>query len=132
MIVKALVVGVVEETWFKGTKDERKVKQLNLMDTDKFCQMKESFDYTPKEEELAVLDLEHLELSVITVGVSMFTKENGRLKVTRGKIDLDTVPATARRGSGSADAKRSQAASPERDNGKTVLSGMSAASKAGA
>lgn len=122
MKLTVLIVGVEEATWFKGTRDERKVKQLNCLDTDKFCQCKETFDYTPNQDEVAALNLEELLMSEITLGVSTFQKENGRLKASRGKIDLATVPAKARKTTETA---------PARDNGKTVL-GMSGSPKVAA
>lgn len=127
MQVKVLCVGLSDETWFKGTKDERKVKQLNLLDTDTFCQVKETFDYVIPKEEEDKLDPEALRMSTFTLGVSVWQKENGRLKASRGKIDLGTVPAVAFRRVGSPGAEQPLPASAgsvqgKRDVGDAVLS----------
>src|SRR5690349_125228 len=98
MQIKCLVVGISLETWFKGTRDERQVKQLNLLDCDTQCQMKETFDYTPSEEELKLMEPEALRMGTISLGVTQFAVNNGRLRVARGKIDVGTIPPSARKG----------------------------------
>lgn len=97
MKLEVLVVGIVEETWFKGTRDERAVKMLNCLDRVSCAgqKIKATFDYTPSPEELEYINLSALEMQPLTIGPSDFTVTNGRLKV-RGKIDLDSVPAAAR------------------------------------
>lgn len=126
MEVKVLVVGIIDETWFKGTKEERAVKILNCLDRVSSAgqKLKNTFDYTPAPEELEKFSVAFLDGQPITIGVSDWTISNGRLKA-RGRIVADSVPVEAVKGSVAA-AMRNPSAPLERDNGAAVLNGTSA------
>lgn len=96
MRLKALVVGVVPETWFAGTKEETKVSVLNLVDAEPHDeqQVKETFDYVVSDEEKKDLDLDKLHLTSIVVGVRGWKCTNARMKF-KGRIDRTSIPATA-------------------------------------
>lgn len=122
MVLKVLCVGITPELWGKDkpVHEQRIVSRLNLVDMDEFCQVRETFDYVPTKEEEQTIDPGRLKMVTFSLGVSMWMKEDGRLKATRGKIDLGTVPAAAKRSVQEYPVK-------ERDNGKTVLGNTSAA-----
>ena len=119
MECKVLIVGISDETWYRGTKDERVVKTLNCLDrvTTAGQKLKNTFDYTPDSEELKKINLSALEMQPMTLGVSEWFVNNGRLKA-RGRIVLDSVPPHAMEGS--------VAAAIVRDTGSSVLNGTSA------
>jgi len=133
MLIKVLCVGWAPELWGKDkpVKDQRHVKRLNLVDCDTFCQVKDTFDYVPSKDEEERIDFDKITMATFTLGVSAWDKEHGRLKATRGKIDLGTVPAALIKSPGSSEAVPLEALFPQgrRDNGKAVTAGMSAGAK---
>lgn len=126
MQIKALVVGISDEVWFKGTRDERKVQQLNCLDRVSCAgqKLKNTFDYTPSAEELLTINVPALDGQLITIGVSDIQVSNARMKV-RGRIDLETLPPELLRGTVAA------AIAPVRDVGQAVLNNGSTTAKAG-
>lgn len=93
-----LCVGVIPETWFKGEKEERDVKILNLLDKTMHNNqlIRQTIDYVPAEEELETIDVEKLDGAKITIGVSDIMFKNSRLKL-RGRLDVTTLPPGALR-----------------------------------
>lgn len=97
MKLPILVVGVTSDQWFRGTRDERQVTVLNCFDGETFLgkKLKDTFDYTPTEDEQKALDLTKLEGSRITISVDgIKAASGGRLKF-RGEIDRSTLPKGA-------------------------------------
>jgi len=127
--LKVLCVGWSPELWGKDKplKEQRNVKRLNLIDCDTFCQVKDTFDYVPTRDEEERIDFDKIAMQTFTLGVSAWEKEHGRLKATRGKIDLGTIPAALVRTPGvsveSAPAGVDFAKRLQRDKGETVLNG---------
>jgi len=113
MKLEVLVVGLTDEVWFKGTRDERAAKGLNCLDRVSCAgqKIKETFDYYPSPDELSHLNVASLEGQTITIGVSSLAMSNGRLKV-RGKLDMDALPASAKLNGASAPAKAAPGSTP--------------------
>jgi hypothetical protein len=97
MKIEGLIVDLTEEVWFKGTKDERKVKGLVLLDRVSCAgqKMKNTFDYTPSLEELAQLNISALDGQHVVIGVNDVAVNNGRMRV-RGKLDMEALPAAVK------------------------------------
>jgi hypothetical protein len=137
MQAKVLVVGVIPETWFKGSKDERAAVVLNCSDRVSCAgqRMKNTFDYTLAPEELEKINPDALDGQTIVIGVREWAVGGGRIKA-KGSIDLDSVPPEARRGSIGAAIVAGQVggaigvAIPSRDNGQTVLASNGATTPA--
>jgi len=94
MKLTILVAGVTTDTWFKGTRDERAVLNLNCLDADAHdgLKLKQTFDYTPTQDEQKELDFNGLEGVKIVLAVEEIKAgAGGRLKM-RGKIDRSTLP----------------------------------------
>jgi len=94
MKLPILVVGVSSDQWFRGTRDERAVTVLNCFDSESFLgkKLKDTFDYTPTEDEQKQLDLTKLEGAKIIISVDgIKAASGGRLKF-RGEIDRSTLP----------------------------------------
>ena len=98
MYCKAMVVGVVQETWFRGKRDERQVQVLNCLDVacEHGGQMKQTFDYTPSQEESGSLDLSKLLMQSVYIGITdISVGGGGRLKL-KGSLDLSAIHVSAR------------------------------------
>jgi len=103
MKAKCLVASVNNETWFAGQKDERQVVTLNLLDADAHLgkKIKQTFDYTPSQDEAKELDLPALDMQMIVIAVSEISAgAGGRLKI-RGEIDRSALPKQSLRAAGS-------------------------------
>lgn len=92
-------MGISTEVWFRDTKDQRQVQQLNLLDIDSHegHKIKQTMDYTPSKEESESLDLSKLDMVPLLIGVSEIrAATGGRIKIL-GRIDLTSVPKQALR-----------------------------------
>lgn len=94
--VKFLCVGILDEVWYKGEKNEKRVKSLNLLDSEPFQghQMKATMGYTPSAEETKEIDLDKLLMQPIVLGVSDPFTVNNRVN-WRGAIDRSSLPKGA-------------------------------------
>ena len=114
MKVEVYVAGVSHEVWFRGSRDERQVTLLNCLDrmAHEGLKLKQTFDYTPTEEERETIELEKLEGALLVLGVEEIKAANGGRLKFKGKIDRGSVPKQALRsnGAGSATAKTPAAA----------------------
>jgi len=97
MKIPVYIAGVLPETWFRDTRDERQVWCLNCLDTQTHLgvKMRQTFDYVLTADEMKLLQPAELDGQDIVLAVSDVRISNGRLRVT-GKIDLSTVPESAR------------------------------------
>jgi hypothetical protein len=97
MRIKCLVVGVVQESWFRGTKDERQVTILNLIDRDVFLghKLRDAFDYQPTKEETEQINLASLDGAEISLGVHVLKPSSGGRFKLIGSIDRSGLPKTA-------------------------------------
>jgi len=114
MKVEVYVAGVSHEVWFRGSRDERQVTLLNCLDRSVHdgLKLKQTFDYTPNEEEREAIELEKLDGASLILGVEEIKAANGGRLKFKGKIDRGSVPKQALRsnGAGSATAKTQTAA----------------------
>lgn len=100
MKVEVLIAGVTHDTWFRGTRDERQVTNLNCLDMTAHLglKLKQTFDFVPSKEDADGIDLEALEGRRITVAVSEIKAGSaGRLKFA-GQIDRSSLPKEALNG----------------------------------
>jgi hypothetical protein len=96
MRITGTVLAVENETWFKGTKDERAVPQLNCLDLIRNGEphMKNTFDFTIAREDadIAVESLIGCEVTFLTNKASV--SSGGRLSFS-GRILRDKLPKGA-------------------------------------
>lgn len=97
MKIIALCVGVVHETWFRDTRDERQVSLLSLVDADSFLDKKlgQMLTYAPSPDEQKELLLDKLDMVKLSIAVSEIRPSQGGKLGIRGMIDRSTVPAAA-------------------------------------
>jgi len=99
MRITGTVLSVEKETWFKGSKDQRDVKMLNLLDrskhhTDGEPRMKNTYDFTVDRED-SDIDLDKLVGVEVGLMCSKATVSDGsRLRLT-GRILREKLPAGA-------------------------------------
>jgi len=86
MKITATCVQDRPEVWFKGTKEERAVRILTMLDTDTDEPMPNTFDYRPSREELAEHGQGALMGKSLTVGVRAITPAKGGRLVMMGRI----------------------------------------------
>src|SRR5262245_9240285 len=111
MKIEVYVAGVSHEVWFRGSRDERQMTLLNCLDrtSHEGLKLKQTFDYTPTNEEQQAIELEKLDgLSLVLAVEEIKAANGGRLKF-RGKIDRASVPKQALRNNGAGGAKPANA-----------------------
>ena len=94
MKIEILVAGVAREVWFRGKRDERQVTVLNCLDRNAHdgLKLKQTFDYTPTQDEQEALDLDKLDGTSLVLAVDEIKAANGGRLKFRGKIDRASVP----------------------------------------
>jgi len=99
MKVEILVAGIAREVWFRGKRDERQVTVLNCLDRNAHdgLKLKQTFDYTPTQEEQEGIDLDKLDGVSLVLAVDEIKAANGGRLKFRGKIDRSSVPKGALR-----------------------------------
>ena len=97
MKIEILVAGVAREVWFRGKRDERQVTVLNCLDRNAHdgLRLKQTFDYTPTQDEQEALDLDKLDGASLVLAVDEIKAANGGRLKFRGKIDRASVPKGA-------------------------------------
>ncbi len=105
--MEVYVAGVTHDVWFRGSRDERQVTLLNCLDrtAHEGRKLKQTFDYTPSQEEAEAIELEKLEGASITLAVDEIKAANGGRLKFRGKIDRGSVPKGALRAAAAAGTK---------------------------
>lgn len=100
MKVEVYVAGVAKEVWFRGSRDERQVSVLNCLDSKAHdgLKLKQTFDYTPTQEESDAIDLEKLDGAALVLAVDEIKAANGGRLKFKGRIDRASVPKQALRG----------------------------------
>lgn len=93
MKIKALVVAVSDETWFKGTRDERAVCIPNLLDAEAHdgILMKNTFDYSPGQEDAGIEWHALVGKPIVFACREIKQGQGGRLKMS-GKVDRSSLP----------------------------------------
>lgn len=94
MRLKVTVVDDAPETWFKGTRDQRDVRTLLLLDAEPFLntRFKNTLEYTLLEEDAEKIPPGTLVGQVVNLAVrELKPGTGGRLKVS-GALDLSVLP----------------------------------------
>lgn len=94
-----MINDVSSEKWFRGSRDEREVPILIVIDrhrgwNGRLCS--QSMRYVPSAEETQQVDFSKLLDQTIDISVQTLKFDRDQLKVT-GAIDYSTIPAQARK-----------------------------------
>lgn len=94
MQVNAIIIGVSQDTWFRGSRDERQVTVLVCAEKDKVMgrKLRTTFEYTLGKDEVELANWSSMEFHPITLVVDTVKVGTGGQIRFGGIIDQSTLP----------------------------------------